>query len=317
MSRLLVTGANGFVGTAVRAAAVRAGHDVASAVRELRGSNETGAVHVTGEIAATTEWTTALQGVDAVIHLAARVHVMQDRSADPLAEFRAVNVEGTRRLAESCLATGVRRLVYVSSIKVNGERTTTRPFTELDTPAPEDPYGRSKHEAEQALRQLALRGGIEIVIVRPPLVYGPAVRGNLLRLLSQVRRGVPLPLGGLENRRTLIGVDNLADLLMLAATHPAAAGELFLAAEGAPLSTTALIETLAAGLGVPARLIAIPHSLLRMLAHLPGVGPSLGRLTESLEVDGRKAAQLLGWQPRLSTEAGLRAMAAWYREHAA
>lgn len=310
-----MTGANGFVGTAVRVAAAHRSHEVVAAVRHPV-PEMAGEVHVVGEIDGRTEWTGTLAGVDAVIHLAARVHVMRDEAADPLAAFREVNVSGTRRLGEACVTAGVRRLVYVSSIKVNGERTTGRAFTESDPAAPEDDYGRSKFEAEESLRELAAGAGIEVVIVRPPLIYGPAVRGNLLRLLGLVRRGVPLPFGRIANGRSLVGVENLADLLVLAATHPDAAGELLLGAESPPLSTRCLIGLLAEGLGVPARLFPVPGGLLRMVGRVPGLGGSLARLTESLEVDASRAMRILGWRPTRSTGDGLRAMAAWYRTRA-
>jgi nucleoside-diphosphate-sugar epimerase len=203
--------------------------------------------------------------------------------------------------------------VFVSSIKVNGERTGERSFREGDAPHPEDAYGQSKLEAEEALQQIGARTGLEQVVVRPPLVHGPGVRGNLLRLMGLIARGIPLPFGMIHNRRSLLGVENLADLLLVAATHPAAAGEILLAADDPPLSTPDLVRRLARGLGVRARLWPAPAGLLRGMARLPKIGPALARLTQSLEVDGSRARQVLGWAPSVGLDEGLEAMTAWYR----
>ena len=190
-------------------------------------------------------WTPALQGIDAVIHCAARVHVMDERAADPLAEFRAVNVEATRHLAQQAAAAGVRRFVFVSSIKVNGEETTPgRPFTADAEPQPQDPYGQSKLEAERALFEIARQTGLEVVVVRPPLVYGPGVKANFASLMRALQRRLPLPFGSIDNRRSLVARDNLVDLLVLCTRHPAAAGQVFLVSDGEDLSTAQLCRGL-------------------------------------------------------------------------
>lgn len=309
--RILVTGANGFVGQAVLAAASGRGLETVAAVRGASGKTSPAAVAV-GEIGPDTEWRAALAGVEAVVHLAARVHVMQESAADPLSLFRRVNVAGSVELARQAAAAGVCRLVFVSSIKVNGERTTGRPFTELDPPAPEDAYGQSKHEAETALREVSERTGLQVVIVRPTLVVGPGAGGNLRRLLGLVARGVPVPFGALRNRRSLVSRDGLAQLLLLAATHPAAGGETFLAAEDPPLSTLRLVELLAEGMGRRARLWPVPVAVLRGVGYLPGAGPAVERLLGSLEVDASKARGLLGWSLSVPLEQRIREMAAHF-----
>lgn len=287
---------------AVRAALRRADDAVT-------GAEETATI---GEMGPHTAWADAVDGIDVVVHLAARVHVMRERAVDPTAEFRRVNVAGTERLAEAAARAGVRRLVYVSSIKVNGERTGDAPFRPDDRPAPEDAYGRSKWEAERALRAVATATGLEAVVVRPPLVHGPEVRGNLLRLLALLDRGLPLPLGAVRNRRSLVGVDNLADFLARATTHPAAAGRTFLVGDPDDLSTPELLRQLSAGLGRPARLLPLPVRLLRLSARAAGQIDALSRLVESLEVDS-SSTRLLDWVTPVSTADGLARMAAWYR----
>jgi UDP-glucose 4-epimerase len=253
--------------------------------------------------------------VDTVVHLAARVHVLRDTSADPLADYRAVNVAGTTRLARECAAARVPRLVFVSSIKVNGERSGVWPFTEGDAPAPEDPYGVSKLEAEEELRSIAAATGLEAVVVRPCLVYGPGVRGNLDRLLKAIERGVPLPLASVRNQRSLMGLANLCDLLVRCATHPRAAGETFLASDGTDLSTPQLIRWLADGVGRPARLLPMPPSWLKLGAQLAGAQAAYERLCGTLQVDSSKARELLEWRPPVPVDDGLRETGAWHRAH--
>jgi nucleoside-diphosphate-sugar epimerase len=240
---------------------------------------------------------------------------MREKSADPLAEFRRVNAAGTRRLAESAAQAGVRRFVYVSSIKVNGERTGNRPFTEADPPGPEDAYAQSKYEAEMALREIAARTGMEVVIVRPPLVYGPGVKGNFRTLLRVVRMGLPLPLASCDNRRSLVGLSNLADLLALCVTHPAAAGETFLAADGEDLSTPELLRRTGRALGRPARLFPVPPALLRAGARMFGRAGAGERLCGSLQVDISRARRILGWNPPSTVDEELARTAQWYQQH--
>jgi len=255
-----------------------------------------------GDIGPDTDWSRAVAGIDVVIHLAARVHVMRETAGDPLAEFRRVNVAGTESLVRRAAAAGVRRIVYASSVKVNGDRGR---FTEADAPAPVGPYGVSKAEAEALIRRLAAECGVEAVIIRPPLVYGPGVKGNFRSLMRAIEKGIPLPLGGIENRRSLVAVDNLVDFIITCTTHPAAAGETFLVSDGEDISTTALIRRLADAMGGPPRVFHVPAALLRTGARLVGRLPEVQRLLETLEVDVSKARRRLGWRPPLSVTAGL------------
>jgi nucleoside-diphosphate-sugar epimerase len=308
---VLVTGADGFIGRALGPALEASGYQVRAAVRTA--GSAPGEAVVVGDIGPATDWREALRGADAVIHLAARVHVMRERASDPLAAFRHTNVEGTAQLARAAAAAGVRRLVYVSSVKVNGERTTVRPFTEADPPAPEDDYGRSKWEAESVTRQVASGTGLELVVVRPCLVYGPGVKGNLRALLAALARGVPLPLGSVRNRRSLVGLDNLCGLLVRCVEQAAAAGESFLAADGEDLSTPEMVRALATGIGRPARLFPVPVPLLEAAGALAGRREAVERLTGSLQLDAGKARRVLGWVPTVGTVAGLQRTGAWYR----
>ena len=297
--RVLVTGANGFVGTAVCRVFAARGIEVRGAVRRDAGATQV----AVGDIDANTDWTAALEGVRTVVHLAARVHVMRDTAKDPLAAFRSVNVEGTRRLAEQAIAAGVRRFVYVSSIKVNGEGTTGRaPYRENDPPDPHGDYAQSKLEAENLLRALSPR--LEVAIVRPPLVYGPGVRANFLSMMRLLVRGVPLPLGAIDNRRSLVFVDNLADLLHACAMHPRAA-ETFLAADGEDISTPELLRRLARELGVRARLVPIPARILELAARAVGRSAIWDRLGGSLQVDVGKARRVLDWTPPIRIDDAL------------
>ncbi len=306
--RVLVTGATGFVGGAVVSRLAREGRmaPVAGCRREvvLPAGAEWRRAPSLGPDA---DWGDALHGVDAVVHAAARVHVMDDAVADPLAAYRWANVEGTLALARQAAAVGVRRFVFVSSIKVNGEHTAPGvAFTPADAPAPEDPYGVSKAEAEAALFALGRETGMEMVVVRPPLVYGPGVSGNFARLLHWVQRGVPLPLGAVDNRRSLVGLDNLVDLLVTCLTHPAAAGQVFLVSDGEDLSTTDLLRRVAAAMGRRSRLLPLPPALLRVGARAVGRGEMARRLLDSLQVDMSHTRETLGWEPPVSVDEGLR-----------
>ncbi|MBU3647329.1 MAG: SDR family oxidoreductase [Limnohabitans sp.] len=250
-------------------------------------------------------------GADVVVHLAARVHVMAEASADPLREFRQANVITTEWLARTAAAAGVRRFVFMSSVKVNGEE--SQPgcaFTERDLPQPQDPYGVSKYEAEMALHRVAQETGMSVVIIRAPLVYGPGVRANFAQLMHAVRRGWPLPLGYVNNLRSLVGVDNLVDFVMLCMQHPAAVNETFLVSDGHDVSTVQLIQGMATAAGVPARVWPIPLWVLQAVARCLGKGAALQRLCGDLQVDIAKARTLLNWQPPFSVQEGLqRAMA--------
>lgn len=251
-------------------------------------------------------WAQALRGVDVVIHCAGRVHVMDERAADPLAEFRSVNVEATRHLAQEAAAAGVKRFVFVSSIKVNGEETAPGlPFTADAAPQPQDPYGQSKLEAEQALFAVAAQTGLEVVVVRPPLVYGPGVKANFASLMRALQRRLPLPFGAIDNRRSLVARDNLVDLLLLCAQHPAAAGQVFLVSDGEDLSTAQLCRGLSKALGVRPRLLPVPSGLLHLLGLLTGRSQQVQRLLGSLQVDISATRRQLGWIPPVSVEQAL------------
>ena len=322
MPRILVTGANGFVGTALCTALLQHGYGLRKAVRSdesgIGGSLQDNATNVetvhVGDIASQTDWSRALAAVDMVIHLAARVHVMSKSAANPLAEFRRINTAGTEHLARSAAASGVKRLVYVSSIKVNGEETHEgRKFSAADSHAPQDAYGISKLEAEQALHRVAQETGLEIVILRPPLVYGPGVKGNFAQMLKVVFRGIPLPLASVQNRRSLIYVGNLVDALIASATHPAAAGQTYLVCDGEEISTPDLLRQLAAAMGVSSRLFPCPPAWLRLAGKLAGKSQQLERLLGSLQVDGDKIRRDLNWVPPYSLQQGLQATAEWYR----
>jgi nucleoside-diphosphate-sugar epimerase len=307
---LLVTGATGFVGRAITAGLAAEGVPVRAAVRSAVADLDV-AQAVVPDLSRDADWRVALEGVEVVIHSAARVHVMRDTAMDPLAEYRRVNVDGTVRLAEQAAESGARRLVFLSSVKVNGEATQPgRPFTERDAPAPVDPYGVSKYEAEQCLFSLGRATGMDVVVIRPVLVYGPGVKGNFKSMVHWVARGLPLPLGAVHNLRSLVALGNLVDLVRLCAKHPAAAGEVFLASDGNDLSTTDLLRRTAAMLGRKAFLLPCPAPLLRGAAAAVGKRDMMERLLGWLQVDISKARTVLGWRPRVSVEEGLRAAVA-------
>jgi nucleoside-diphosphate-sugar epimerase len=307
--KALVTGGNGFVGDAIwqRLNTMNSVQAVRS-VRRADAYTDAGAsVVAVGDLCAQTDWSIALAGVDAVVHTAARVHVMAETTANPLDEFRRVNVQGTLNLARQAATAGVRRFLFVSSIKVNGEATQLGvPFKAGDTSAPLDAYGVSKMEAEQGLRQIAAQTGIEVVIIRPPLVYGPGVKANFAAMMRWLRRGILLPLGAIHNQRSLVALDNLVDLIVTCLTHPAAANQTFLVSDGEDVSTTELLRRMGQALGRPARLIPVPASWLKLAATLVGKQDMAQRLCGSLQVDIEKTRHLLGWTPPLSLDEGLR-----------
>jgi nucleoside-diphosphate-sugar epimerase len=302
----LVTGASGFVGKSLCAALTTRGCVVRVATRCFQENSGNLGGMVVGTIDAKTNWSLALLGVSTVVHLAARVHVMKDVLEDPLTEFRRVNVDGTLNLARQAAAVGIKRLVFVSSVKVNGEATQPgRAFSEAAVPNPQDAYGQSKYEAEQGLRQIAADTGMEVVIIRPPLVYGPGVKANFAALLKAVQRGWPLPLGAVPNQRSLVALDNLVDFIVTCVSHPQAANQTFLVSDGQDLSTTDLVKGLAKAAGMSERLLPIPVWALRVGASLMGKSDAVQRLCGNLQVDISKARTLLGWVPPFSVAQGL------------
>lgn len=307
---ILVTGATGFVGAAVVArlksdypdkplivATRRNGVSWPSEVQEK----------IIGDLTASTDWRLALLGVKSVIHAAARVHMMDEVAEDPLAEFRKVNVEGTLNLARQAVDAGVQRFIFISSIKVNGEGTQPgQPYTADEKPEPVDPYGISKMEAEQGLLALAEKTGMQVTIIRPVLVYGPGVKANFLSMMKWLHKGIPLPLGKIHNKRSLVALDNLVDLVIKCVNHPAAANQIFLVSDGEDLSTTELLQRMGIALGSPARLLSVPSFMLKLGATLLGKRNMAQRLCGSLQVDISKTRQLLDWNPPLSVDQALK-----------
>jgi len=314
-ANVLVTGANGFIGRVLCLALRQSGYGVREAVRNAA-ENRPDVIAV-GNIGHDTHWTAALNGIRVVIHLSARAHILSDSAADPLTEFRAVNVEGTKRLAQQAAECGVQRLIFVSSIGVLGNSTELgEAFSERSIPQPKSLYAIAKWEAEEVLQQLHRETGLEIVVVRPPLVHGPGAPGNMARLLKGVYRGMPLPLANIDNHRSLVGVDNLASFLIRCVDAPAAANETFVISDEQNLSTTELIRLLADALNRPARLFPLPESAARMAARLVGKESMVDQLWGSLLVDSSKAYQHLGWKPPLTAAEGIKKMAQAYREMA-
>lgn len=317
MHKLLVTGANGFVGKAVCAELVARGIPVVAAVRSVAGRDAGGAGQVrqvgVGNVDAATDWAAALDGCDGVIHLAARAHVLNDSLADPLIAFRETNVAGTIQLASSAMRAGVRRFVFVSSVGVNGNHSSVA-FTERDIPRPAESYAVSKHEAELALRDATAGGAMELVIVRPPLVYGPGCPGNFLRLLKLLSAGVPLPFGAVRSKRSFIGVSNLADFLVTCVVNERAAGHTFLVSDMDDIALPDLLRRLAEGMGKRVPLFSVSPLVLARTASLLGKSEMFEKLCGNLTVDAAHAHAALGWTPPVSLNEGLRRTARWYAE---
>lgn len=308
MLKLLITGSNGFIGQYLSHSLSNDSYDIIQTYRHFPDdSTENDSRHFSmGNIDSQTQWQIALTGIDTVVHLAARVHVMNETHADPLEAFREINTQGTLNLARQAVDAGVKRFVYLSSIKVNGEQTQNIPFGADDIPAPQDPYAISKLEAEQQLLALGKEARLEIVIIRPSLVYGPEVKGNFSRLIKLVSSSIPLPLAGINNARSLVNIQNLCSLIETCLVHPKAAGEVFLVSDGQDISTSELFTKIAGALGKKSRLFYLPQSWLRFVTHLLGRRAEFERLFGSLQVDISKNAQLLGWKPDVSVENGIR-----------
>ena len=318
MTSVLVTGANGFIGSQVVRGFLHLGFEVRAAIRQGDLLEEAGHAccryFTVGDIAISPNWNNALAGVDAVVHLAARVHQLRDRASDPLAEFREVNTAATEQLTRAAARAGVRRLVYVNSVKVNGETTRDRPFFVDDPPNPQDSYAVSKWEAEQALWAIGAETGIEVVVARPPLVYGPCVRANFLRMMDLVYMGLPLPVANAHNRRSLIGVRNLADFLVQCVRHPRAANETFLVSDDDDVSVAELVTRIARHMGRPRRMFPLPETVMWQLSKLLRKQETVRRLLGSLTVDCARTRQILGWQPPLTLDEGLGETVRWYLE---
>ncbi len=308
--KVLITGVTGFVGKELCAELLSQGHEILVAVRTKVAAIKNVEMTMVGEIDRGTDWSTALRDVDVVIHLAARVHVMHDTVVDPLAEFRKVNVDGTLNLALQAAKAGIKRFIFISSVKVNGELTEIdQPFTENDTANPQDAYGVSKFEAEQGLLKISQETGMEIIIIRPPLIYGAGVKANFASMMRAVKRGMPLPLGAIHNQRSFVYVGNLVSLITKCIDHPVAANQVFLVSDGHDLSTTKLLQECANAFGVKVRLLPVPQKLIEVGAAMLGKRAVAQRLCGNLQVDITKARTLLGWEPPFSVQVGLKATA--------
>lgn len=302
---ILVTGSSGFVGQQLIKTVLKSGHVVKGVGRNSTqvSSSPNYHHHVIDDFSATLDWQKALQGVNVIIHTIARVHIMDETVINPIDAYRACNVDATLNLAKQAAANGTKRFIFISSIKVNGESTEQGvPFTENDRFIPSDPYGLSKYEAEQALLELGKQTGMEIVIIRPPLIYGPGVKANFAKMMKWVKKGIPLPFGAVNNLRSLVALDNLIDFVDLCVTHPKAANEIFLISDGEDISTTALLNKVARAYNKKATLLPIPTSLMTFVANLLGKSAITDRLFGSLQVDNSKARDLLGWVPVISMD---------------
>lgn len=309
---VLITGANGFVGQALADQLDKKNVRLVRVVRRLGSVSHPEQYTVSGDIHRFTDWGGALLGVGVVVHLAARVHVMNDSSPFALKAYREVNVKGTLNLARQAAVSNVRRFIYLSSIKVNGEETIVSPFTEEDHAAPRDPYGQSKLEAEKGLFEIASQTGLEVVIVRPPLIYGPGVKANFYNMIHWLSKGIPLPLGRIHNKRSLVALENLVDLIVTCIEHPAATNQVFLAGDGEDLSTSELLQRLGTALGKPARLLPIPQGVLEFGLKMLGKGDVAQKLCGSLQVDISKARDMLSWNPPVNVDEGFQKTVDWY-----
>ncbi len=302
MYRIAVTGGNGFVGSALMKALLRQRHKPFSISRKHYELHQFEEILISG-LEAESHWGDILKGCDIVVHLAARVHIMNDDSIDPLVEFRKVNTVGTLNLARQAAVSGVKRFIYLSSIKVNGESTYPgQSFSPNDIFVPDDPYGLSKYEAEQGLLALAKETGMEVVIIRPPLVYGPGVKANFAAMMKWVKKRVPLPLDAIHNQRSLVALENLVSFIIHCLDHPKAANEIFLISDGKDVSTTELLQKVAKAFGKNPYLVPVPVSLMKFVARLLGKDDIADRLFGSLKVDSSKAQDLLGWKPVISMD---------------
>jgi len=319
MNKILITGATGFVGRYLCDFLASLGYGVIGTTRSRTSDSASSnyELRTIGDIGDDLDWGSILEGIDYVVHLAARVHVMQDVEKDPLAEFRRINVRGTEQMLRHKGMRNVRRFVYLSSVKVHGEETTDAPFSASDRLMPVDPYGQSKLEAEQLVEAIGTELGIETVIIRPPLVYGPGVGGNFVRLLRMVHKGIPLPFGHIENSRSFVSVQNLCDLIGECLANSAASRKRFLVSDNNDVSTPELIRLIATSMSRPTRLVPVPASILRLGAKLIGRPAEASRLIDSLQVDIEDTMQTLDWKPPLTLADGIQSTVTWYEEQEA
>lgn len=313
---ILLSGATGFIGSSLTQHLHRHGYTLTAAVRRANDSLPPNVQQIpVSDLLPDTDWTPVLNDVDTIIHLAARAHILQDQATVPLAAFRETNTYATLNLAQQAANAGVRRFIFISSIGVNGNQTFNKPFSTDNTPDPIEPFAISKHEAEIGLRQIAAETGMEVVIIRPSLVYGANAPGNFGQLIKTVARGIPLPLGNIHNQRSLVALPNLIDLITTCIDHPAAANQTFLVSDGEDLSTTELLQRLSKALGKPARLLPIPQSRLETGLTLLGKRAIAQRLCGNLQVDISKTRDLLGWNPPVSVDEALRQTAEAYLQN--
>lgn len=309
-NEVLLTGATGFIGgqlvkRLMQDSDVSLRLAIRTAGEQFRDPRMT--VFSPVDLSNNSDWSLMLQGCDVVIHTAARAHVMKETVKDPLSEFRKINTEATLNLAGQAAQQGVKRFIFISSIGVNGNTTTqSQLFSADDLPNPSNPYAISKYEAEQGLQHLAKESNMEIVIIRPPLVYGASAKGNFHRLIQWLKKGIPLPLGAINNKRSFVSIDNLLSLILTCIEHPAAANQIFLVSDGEDISTTVLLKKMSQLMNQPARLLPVPQSLLSLAANLLGRKDDLQRLCGSLQVDISKTREMLGWKPEVSMEETLR-----------
>lgn len=305
--RILLTGSTGFVGSVITAQFKNSDSQLCPVVRYIKDDSPQSAIEV-GDIDGNTDYSRALSGVDVVIHVAARAHIMNDESSDPLAEYRKVNVEGSENLARQAAAAGVKRFVFISSVKVSGESTTAKsPYSELMKSAPEDAYGQSKYEAEEMLKQVSADTGMDVVIIRPPLVYGAGVKANFLSLLKLSSLSLPLPFGAVNNKRSMVYVENLVDFIIRCIDHPNAANQTFLVSDGEDLSLKSLITYIRKAMGKSPLLLPVPVGLFKLAGKLTGKSGVVDRLVGDLQVDSSKARELLDWTPPFTVEQGIAA----------